>query len=1318
MAKPPDVTVTRIGNQVFEQPDERDELSELDALSRPADDSQGPSVTYITPEEELALGEVSGAPPKTLSPEEAGSYYTQGAAKEASTLGAAGLGFMGGFRLGAPAVVPATPFLGPAASAIPFVTGAIGAVAGYQGAKSLADSIVEDPNPEDLGYPSFEAGRTVGGSIALAPLAFFIPPSVAARFGRIGPFISRIGESARKYPKSFLLGETTAGLSSSVGTYIAETEFPGEMGKRFGLEVAFGVADPARIVPLVTSKGMDILKTGWSLRNQAGREAFAASQSQATMDRATKRLVDIFEQYGEDIPELIKRLEAPLVGEPTVAYPPVGALAGRTGPTAAQKTGSDVVTQLEAALSALDPKFAADVTEQGRQSLLAYSLVLDRLKEIGSPDALKAAAEMRRDFFDNALEARLNRATTRASEKFSRITSDSPQARIEIGRTIYDEVELALKNAREAERIFWLNAQRQALAPRGRQRITEVVPTARETTQAYEEAAARTLADLRSAQRRVGSVDFNNSRQVSRLTGQKAKSFTQYLKENLGGITIDSEWLARDLNGRTRPGLFLANTPANRSRAGMDAIREAAFDGGYFSGKTDYRQITDDEIFDAVANDTPQSRFWQASVREKLADAQAEQEFLIRQEAEYGIRADMTQQEIANRLRAVDDARRAEGRDDLAVMLDKQRKVTRSVDIPNTLAPDTFVNAYLERVSQIDPAFVNDLVPSNVQALMKRLGVTQQVIDRYRAGRRTRQFAETGVMDPRFRPRPGAIKNIPVEELINARSNLLALGTQASSRGDAAHSNFYSIMQTALLDDLSTLPGDAYDTARNFSRSLNDTFTRTFANNLLAVSGTGAQRIPVETLVSNAFGAGVDRTALRMGQIENAVGFLKQKLDDAAIDGVSTPEEAARLKELQSISSAGIVSIRDAQSRVLRLAAAKALRTDPQTGAVRLNPVQLNKFVNENKALLDEMGITGDLQDAQQAENLLAAVVKQNSALNTTVRDQMAFSKVLGVESPKTAIANALSPNNKHPIRSMRQLADLARKGGPEAVEGLKASLYDYIFTKSSGGTTKIDPQLYYDTFFKKYAVDQPNLAEVLRVTGIMSPDEIKNVRAIADQMRMVEDAMENRRMLENVLQGADVVGELAMRVVGSKIGTSASGGGPGALIAASAGSKAIRQIFDQMPMLAVRQLIQDAARNPQLMAQLLRRNLSEREKLLFARRLHAYTLAAGLNYITYTPPPEEKELMAPGAGTAIKDFQALPYYNPSGDRLQRFRPPAPTTRGVPGMTPPAGGAPPAGGGGGAPPTSQSRMMLQQLFPNDAIMGAAAVQAGTPPTPG
>ena len=1291
--------------------DDENELNELEQLSRPEGAAPPPVMVSLLPEEEAALGELSTAP-REVSAQEATGAYTRGAVSDVIATGGGVAGAVAGFKAGVPVAAASAPALGPFASAIPFITGATGFGLGLYGGQKLADSIVEAPDDKDL-LPFYEAGGTTGSTIAFAPLAFHIPSKIGTR---IGPFISQIGEFARKYPKSYLAGETTSGLSSSMGTYIAESEAPGEFGTRFALETAGGVLNPVRLVSNLTSKGADLLKTGWQMRTREGREAFAASRTQMNLDRATERLVKILEENGEDIPELIKQLEATLIGGPTVAYPS-GGVAPRTGPTAAQKTGSLPLAQLEAALSSLDPKFSADVTEQGRQALQAYSLLIQRFNEIGSPEALQAAARMREDFFNNALESRLNRAMTDASVRISKITRDNPQSRVEIGRIIKEEVEKAEENARAAERIFWQDAERQALTPVGTQKITEVVPSGPEINAAYNKKAEEVLTELRTLDRKYGKTDFNNARQVSRLTGKKAVSISEYFKQKLGGIALDSEWRARDLNGRTRPGLFLADTPANRSKGGMDSLREAAFSGGYFPGKNSYLDITDDEIFDAVASDTPSSRFWQAPIREALADARSDYDYLKSMEEAYGIRPDMSQQQIDARLRVLDEARSKEGREDLFVPMGKQRKVTRTVDKPNVLAPDSTVNMYLDRVSQIGPAFISDMVPPSVRKMMADMGVTQSVMDRYRAGKQTQRFIEEGVMDPRYRPRPGSIKQIPAGDLINYRSNLLALARQARSKGELAHANFYAMMAESMLNDLFTLPGEAYDVARNYSRALNETFTRTFADELLGTTRTGADRIPVETLVSDSFGAGADRVALRMREIENAVGFLQRQLDDAVIGGVSNFEDTAKLAELLQISSQGVVSVQDAQNRVLRLLANKATYVDPKTQALRVNTKQLNKFVAENKDLLDQMGITGDLENAAQAENLLAAVLKQNSRLNKDVRNQMAFARLTGVESPTTAIANALSPNNLYPVRSMRQLANLARKAGPEAVEGLKAAIYDYVFTKASGGTPQLNAQLFRDAFFKKRTVDQPELASILRTAGIMTPDELKNIRALTDQMRTIEDAMANRTQLENVLQGADIMGELVMRVVGSRIGTSAAAGGPGSLIAASAGSKAIRQIFDKMPMMMVRKLIQEAAQDPQLMAQLLRRNMTERDKFRLARSLHAYLLASGLNYATYEPPPEEKEVMAPGQpGSAAYDLQSL---GGVYDALRgRPQPPAPTTRGMPGM-PAGGGGPPAPpAGGGAPPTSQSRMMLQQLFPNDAIMGAAAIQAGAPPMPG
>jgi hypothetical protein len=1305
-------------------------LEDLSALGHTPDDpSAKPATGPVTVSllDLTALGHEPDKPPLTM--QQAQEAGTQGFIGRGGSMLAGTAGFIAGAKATAPLMPAATPFLGPATIAIPFLGGTAGAVLSYTGAKTLADSLIDEPEPDSPAYIHYEMGATLGESIALAPLAFFIPQSLAFRLGRVGPFISRIGEGARKYPKSYLLGEATAGASSAVGTGIAISEFEDDPMARFLLETAGGVFDPVRFVPLATSKGFDFLRTGWQLRNAEGRAAFKESQSQATKDKATARILKILEESGEDVPELIKRLESPLLGSPDVAYPP-GRTTPKTGPTSAQKTGSLVLAQIEATLSALDPKFAADVTEQGKQSLKAFSLLLTRLNEAGSPEALRTAAVMRQDFFNSALQSRLDRALTRANERIEDLFIDrktrepifNQQEKIRIGRIYDEEIRRAEENAREAERIFWEEAERQALTPVGTQKITEVVPSGPEIKAAYDKAAEEMLTQLRTSQRKYGQIDFNNARQVSRLTGIKAVSLSQYIKQKLGGIALSDEWRARDLNGRTRPGLFLQDTPANRSKAGMDSLREVAFDGGYFPGKTDYNEITDDELISAVESDTPTNRLWQASVREQLADARAVSDELMEMSDAYGIRPDMSVQQIANRMRAEDDALRNQGLAERFVSPGKQRKVTRTVDKPNVLVPSRFADVYLKRGSTIGDALLDDpeFISGSAKKILKAFGLTKEMVQRYKAGKNTEKWRSTGTMDPRFLPRPGAIKEIPVSELIRYRSSLLKLARDARAGGSLEKAGLYSTLAEALLDDLSTLPGEAYDVARSFSRSLNDTFTRTFVGDVLGTKSSGAVRYPADTLVEDAFGVGADRAALRMLEIENAIGFLQRELTDARVGGVSRFEDTARLSDLADISTDGIVSIQDAQNRVLRLLASKSLIADPKRpGQFRVNTRRLNQFVADYKPLLDKMGLTGELQNAAQAENLLAAVMNQNSRLNKKVRAQMAFSRLTGVESPTTAVANALSPNNPFPVRSMRELANLARKAGPEAMAGLKAAIYDYVGTKASGGTSALNSQVYYDAFFKKYAVDQPELASVLRLAGIMTPEELKNVRALIDQMRIVEDAMANRTQIENFLQGADVIGELAMRVTGSQIGTAASGGGPGALIAASAGSKAIRQIFDKMPMAMVRELIQEAAQNPQLLAQLLRRGMSEREKLVFARRLNGYLIAAGLNYSTYEPPPEEQQTRAaPGApGSAASDLQNLQsvYDALRGNKPQ---PPAPSTRGMPGMP---GGAPPAGGppaGGGAPPTTQSRMMLQQLFPFDPITGAAAVQAGMPPMVG
>ena len=84
-----------------------------------------------------------------------------------------------------------------------------------------------------------------------------------------------------------------------------------------------------------------------------------------------------------------------------------------------------------------------------------------------------------------------------------------------------------------------------------------------------------------------------------------------------------------------------------------------------------------------------------------------------------------------------------------------------------------------------------------------------------------------------------------------------------------------------MLEDLSKVKSTKLDEARDFSRTLNDYFTRSFAGEMLAKKATGAPALPPEVLVQRAFGANNDLAAMRMADIEDAVGMLGREYTDA-----------------------------------------------------------------------------------------------------------------------------------------------------------------------------------------------------------------------------------------------------------------------------------------------------------------------------------------------------------------------------------------------------------------------------------------------------
>ena len=1085
-------------------PNEKQEVAAAPALPEGLAPIGGSASTRIVTEPfsavqpELPAGLEAARPSLGQRATEVGIGAAQGAARDMPMVG----GMLAGARIGLATTPAVAPFLGPFTPAYPIATTLAGGLAGMAFGQEL-DRWFPAVEREDL-VPYREGGKTFGSTLSTAPAAFGLPVMTGNRVGR---FVSSFGEMARRNPKAFMAAEGVTATTTGIAGGAAESYFPGQEGARFGAELGTAIFTPTKLL----LSGVDMAKSG--LRSIKAGYGNRANTLEA---KATNILLDALEKSGEDPEALIKALRVQLPGTvPT--------------PTAGQKTASPALMNLETALGEHHAQFGGETRKQGQAAMLAYQALIDNLQRVGNPQALRLAADLRQQKFENLLSERLSAADGAAARRIAQITKDTPAARAAIGDIVKTETELALRQARDYESELWNEALRRLTTPQGK-------------------------------------------------------------------------------------------TVRSQVEVGWDRFRD--------------RPIT--KTFDEVRYAAPE------------------------------------------------------------------------------IKPSSTIEAFMKRAGSVGDAIYDEAIPPVVRKVMESFGVNQDSVRRMKTGRNTAEFRETGVVPPSFMPQG---KVAPVEDLVNYRSTLLKMAREAAGKGDINNADFYGTLAEGMLKDLESLKDPMFDQARQYSKALNDVFTRTFAKTATItgdVTRAGAERLPAELLVQRAFGANADVTALRMAQIEDAVKFMRTQYDDAVAKFGKNSAQAKSLKPMAELADIQIASVQDAQNRVLRLAAGDAIETvyDQAKGTYvqKLNTAKLTRFAQQNAPMLEKLGIMGDLRDAAHAANLLTQVKNQNSAVSRAAANQTAFAQLLAVESPTTAINQALT--SKFPVKNITNMAKLAKAGGIDAVNGMKSSLYDYAYTKAGGNSGKFNIQAFEDALFKPLAQNQPSLVNIMRASGLMTLTEVKDMKRLINPMVRIETAIRNNAPLEDVIQGADAVTDLALRIVGSQIGTAAAPPGPGSLIAASAGSKAVRQIFDNLPNATVRQILENAVKDPQAMALLLQKGRTEKEKINIANRLLDYlgTMGVSVGKSAITPALNYYSAEEP------RPPQVQAPFTPQGQAARQLRmlPKAPTSRGVPGLTDQGPGAPkpPAGGaqGPGAPTNANARAMMQSLFPFDTISAMAAQQ--------
>jgi hypothetical protein len=443
-----------------------------------------------------------------------------------------------------------------------------------------------------------------------------------------------------------------------------------------------------------------------------------------------------------------------------------------------------------------------------------------------------------------------------------------------------------------------------------------------------------------------------------------------------------------------------------------------------------------------------------------------------------------------------------------------------------------------------------------------------------------------------------------VSSLLTARSRLLALARDARSGAtpDRTAAVMYDNLAQAALDDVSAIAGEAGKQARAFSYALNERFSRSFAGDVLGARATGGERIAPEMTLERAMAGGGPAAEVRMRELEQAT----QPLDFNTIIG------AGKTRDLSP-------QMRTIQENFLRTNAEKFV--DPMTGTV--NPRQVEKFLRENKDLMQRFpGLSDDLRAAAKAVEDVGLATQGTSAAQNRLA---ALAKVANVEDPVRLVQTAL--NGPTPNADISSLVGIAQRGGPEAIAGLRGAVFDAVM----GPEAAKDFAQIRTALFEPMSKDRPALIKILRDNGVVTATQQANLKRLIEKGEAFQKAAASGRDDVSIEGVNSPFFDFLLRVGGAKAGASGVlGQATGSeLVAASAGSKYFRKIFDATPQAKLQELYKEILDNPKLLDDVLFQAGSRAEQRRKFQSINAALVQAGIMApIDFSKDEEERRPM------------------------------------------------------------------------------------------
>ena len=882
--------------------------------------------------------------------------------------------------------------------------------------------------------------------------------------------VNRIHKEAYGRPVTYLGAEASAAGGAAFLAQQAEEAAPGELGPRMAAEIGGGILGGIG-GDLLLKRTVDIFNLvgeGIKTAKRTGVQGAIQGFRNRNENEIANFLLDYVERYGGDVDEIIKNLTDARTADILADYE------ARTGKkvdlTSGVKSRSPLILALEKSLELTTSGIAGQRGLANRDAVEAFRIAILAAHGTGDQELVRLASSQMKDSFEIDLQANLDRRLSKLNEAIERLRSGEagkdPATMSDIGTRLHDLLQESLKLDRAKERYLWKNVPTNIMVTRftdidGEQsNVPNFIKVWSEMTskdaapEAYADQYAEMSALLQFTDRKRTELGLGGQTAAPAVPQNVRKFQTMY--GNLEGVEIRNYFDRMvdqfNLNEPTTESIQklaeLASQARGRRRGGTDLSKL------YDAKRLALQAERDANIASAQTQKVTRSRVDELSEQVSEGALESFNQRIRLSEARPGAGIDVNNVE---NLRAV-----AKSNDELA---DRQMALFEQDRAAGGSFRETAER--LREEANLFRARADDIETPVAQVAE---GVSEE--------------------------------GVSVGELISMRSKALNIAKMAAARGDKDTERMSYEFASAIERDIDSLPEGqnlAYDIARSYSRALNDTYTRSFAGEVLAKTKTGALKTPPEQLGRQLFTAGTG--FLRAQQLDQVGQFqlrsslsqllgsqssdLATSLDNAALqengfydltklrNWVSENEEALNelpgliarttkdgrvaIREggnlLENINQlvARSISTRGTTEEVLRQIKAEVFDPEAPT-SVSAGTIRRWMERSENKQILDAYpAIRQDLNDIVSGDTSKLAlfdVEKRNN--EKAIRDEKAllsfysFLDPKAAESPATTISKYISPTADNPIKSLNTFFSKFEK----APASWKNEVTGEVFTK------------------------------------------------------------------------------------------------------------------------------------------------------------------------------------------------------------------------------------------------------------------------------